>query len=278
MTFIQAQLKDRIGTLAFDHYAKRNALGADLIAEVLGNLDELARADVGVVVIRSASDERVWSAGHDVSELPVADLDPIPYNEPLEELLRAVKRFPAPVIAMVHGSVWGGAFDLVMACDIVLSDETGAFAITSAKLGLPYNTNGFLNFMSRAPLGIVKEMFFTADPISAERALRAGFVNEVIPEAELEERTYAMARTIASRSAAAVAAAKQAMHELSDAVTISPSTYERLHGLRRDAYFGPEYREGIQAFLQKRPPDFEAARARAGGGGGRTRDAPPESG
>jgi methylmalonyl-CoA decarboxylase len=277
MALIQAQLTDRVGTLAFDHYAKRNAVGADLIAEMLGNLDELARAEVGVIVIRSASDERVWSAGHDVGELPVADLDPIPYNEPLEELLRAVKRFPAPVIAMVHGSVWGGAFDLVMACDIVLSDETGAFAITSAKRGLPYNTTGFLNFMSRAPLGIVKEIFFTADPISAERALRAGFVNEVIPQAELEERTYAMARTIASRSAAAVAAAKQAMHELSDAMAISPNTYERLHGLRRDAYFGPEYHEGIQAFVQKRPPDFAAARARAGGGGRGNRDAPAAS-
>ena len=142
----------------------------------------------------------------------------------------------------------------------------------------PIMANGVLYFMSRAPLGIVKEMFFTADPVSADRALRAGFVNEVIPEAELEERTYAMARTIASRSAAAVAAAKQAIHELSDAVTISPSTYERLHGLRREAYFGPEYREGIQAFLQKRPPDFEAARARAGGERGETRDDPPASG
>ena len=262
MTLIQAQLKDRIGTLAFDHYAKRNALGADLIAELLGNLDEFARSDVGVVVIRSASHKEVWSAGHDVRELPVAGLDPMPYNEPLEELLRAVKRFPAPVIAMVHGSVWGGAFDLVMACDIVISDDTGAFAITSAKLGLPYNTNGFLNFISRAPLGIVKEMFFTADPISAERALRAGFVNAVIPEDELVERTYAMARTIASRSAAAVAAAKHAMQELSHAAAISPNTYERLHGLRRDAYFGPEYHEGIQAFVQKRAPDFAAARAR----------------
>jgi methylmalonyl-CoA decarboxylase len=103
------------------------------------------------------------------------------------------------VIAMVHGSVCG-AFDRVMACDVVLADETGAFAITPAKLGLSYSTNGFLNFMSRVPLGIVKEMLFTADPISAERALRAGFVNKVIPGAQLEERTYAMARTIASRS------------------------------------------------------------------------------
>jgi hypothetical protein len=113
MTLIQAQLEDRVGTLAFDHYAKRNALGADLIAEMLSNLDDFARQKVGAVVIRSASDQSVWSSGHDVAELPLADLDPIPYDEPLERLLRAVKRFPAPVIAMVHGSVWGGAFDLV---------------------------------------------------------------------------------------------------------------------------------------------------------------------
>jgi methylmalonyl-CoA decarboxylase len=159
MTLIQAQLKDAIGTLAFDDYAKRNALSANLIAEMLDNLHEFAREEAGAVVIRSAHHQRVWSSGHDVDELPLADLDPIPYSEPLEKLLRAVKRFPAPVIAMVHGSVWGGAFDLVMACDIVLSDETGAFAITSAKLGLPYNVNGVLNFMSRAPLGIVKEIF-----------------------------------------------------------------------------------------------------------------------
>jgi methylmalonyl-CoA decarboxylase len=275
MTLIQAQLKDRVGTLAFDHYAKRNALGADLIGEMLGHLDEFARQGVGAVVIRSAGREPVWSSGHDVDELPLSDRDPIPYDEPLEMLIRTVKRFPAPVIAMVHGSVWGGAFDLVMACDIVVSDETGSFAITSAKLGLPYNTEGFLNFISRAPLGIAKEMFFSADPISAERALRAGFVNEVIPVAELAERTYALARTIASRSAAAVAVAKQAMHELSEAAAIAPNTYERLHSLRRDAYFGAEYREGIEAFLQKRPPDFEAARTR--GGASANRDAPPTS-
>ena len=97
----------------------------------------------------------------------------------------------------------------------------------------------------------------------------------MIPAAQLEERTYAMARTIASRSAAAVAAAKQAIHELSDSVTISLSTYERLHGLRRDAYFGHEYREGVQAFLEKRPPDFAAARARVCGGGNENRGAPP---
>ena len=103
-----------------------------------------------------------------MDELPKADIDPLPYDDPLEQILRAVKRFPAPIVAMVHGSVWGGACDLVLACDLVVADETASFAITPAKIGVPYNIVGILNFMSQLPLAVVKEMFFTADPIDAQ--------------------------------------------------------------------------------------------------------------
>jgi len=208
------------------------------------------------VVLRSAVKEKVWSAGHDVSELPVADVDPLPYSDPLEKLLRAVKAFPAPVIGMVHGSVWGGACDLIMACDLVFGDETCAFAITPAKLGLPYNTGGLLNFMGRLPLTIAKEMFFTANPISAERAERVGIINELVAEAELEARVYQIAEIIATRSPQAIQSSKEAMNVLSGAVAISPGTYERLQGLRRDVYRGSDYREGIQAFMEKRSAKF----------------------
>ena len=185
-----------------------------------------------------------------MEELPKADLDPLPYDDPLEQLLRAVKGFPAPVIAMVHGSVWGGACDLVMACDIVYGDETCSFAITPAKIGLPYNLAGFLNFMSRLPLAVVKEMFFTAEPIAAERAERVGIINAVVPAAELESRVQATARVIASRSPMAIAAFKESIRALSEAAPMNPETFEYLHGLRRRVYFGPDYREGVSAFLK----------------------------
>ena len=256
MALVRTELSARIGTIAFDHYAKRNALSRALIAEVLAALDGFRKEGARAVILKSAANDKVWSTGHDVEELPKADVDPLPYGDPLEQLMRAVKGFPAPVLAMVHGSVWGGACELVMACDIVIADETASFAITPAKLGVPYNAAGFLNFISRLPLTIVKEMFFTADPISAERAERVGIVNLVVPEAELLARTTAMAQTIARRSPAAIAAYKEAIRVLSEAVAINPDTYEYLHGLRRDVYFGPDYREGIQAFLEKRPPQF----------------------
>ena len=253
---IQTSFQDQIGIIAFDHYAKRNALSQRMIAAILDALENFKSLQARAVILRSAQSASVWSAGYAIDELPKAGIDPLPYDEPLEQLLRVVKAFPAPVIAMVHGSVWGGACDLVIACDLVVADETSAFAITPAKIGLPYNMVGILNFMSQLPLAIVKEMFFTADPIGAERAERVGIINRLVPAATLDAETLDFARHIATRSPAAIGAFKEAMRAISGAVSINPDTYEYLHGLRREVYFGPDYREGIAAFLEKRPPKF----------------------
>ncbi|MDI9849098.1 methylmalonyl-CoA decarboxylase [Rhodoblastus sp. 17X3] len=253
---IQTSFQDHVGIIAFDHYSRRNALSQSLIAAVLAAFETFKSRQARVVILRAAQNEKVWSAGHSVDELPKADIDPLPYDDPLEQLLRAVKRFPAPVVAMVHGSVWGGACDLVLACDLVVADETATFAITPAKIGVPYNIVGILNFMSQLPLSVVKEMFFTADPIDARRAERIGLVNRLAPPDALEAETLALARKIASRSPAAISTLKEAMRALSAAAPITPDTYEYLQGLRRKVYFGPDYREGIAAFLEKRPARF----------------------
>ncbi|MBV8616115.1 MAG: enoyl-CoA hydratase/isomerase family protein, partial [Acetobacteraceae bacterium] len=124
MSFIQASSQGHVATIAFDHYAKRNALSEPLIEECLEAFARFQREKARVVVLRSAAPQRVWSAGHDIDELPRAERDPLPYDDPLERLLRAVSEFPAPVVAMVQGSAWGGACDLVMTCDMVFGDET----------------------------------------------------------------------------------------------------------------------------------------------------------
>jgi methylmalonyl-CoA decarboxylase len=256
MALIQTKHSDSIATITLDDHAKRNALSAALIAETLAALEEFKAKAVRALVLRSAASAKIWCAGHDVSELPKANIDPLPYSEPMEQLLRAVKAFPAPVIAMVHGSVWGGGCDLVMSCDLVFGDETCAFAVTPAKLGVPYNVAGLLTFLRRVPLTIAKEMFFTAGPVAAQRAESVGIINQLVPEAKLEAHVYAVAETIATRSPQAIQAAKEAMRVLSEAVSLSPTTYERLQGLRRDVYFGHDYQEGIQAFREKRPAKF----------------------
>lgn len=256
MTLITREIRAQVGIINFNNPAKRNALSEALIDELLQTLCEFADQEVLVVILRAADDCTVWSAGHDISELPLKNRDPLGYFDPQERLLRAIQEYPGPVIAMVHGGVWGGACDLVMTCDMVIGDETSSFAITPAKLGLPYNVTGVLHFMDRLGLNVVKEMFFTADPVPAERAAAIGLLNHLVPSSQLFDFTLAMANKVATRSPLAVAVIKEQCRILSNAYGIAPETFERIQGLRRRVYDSHDYEEGIRAFHEKRAPVF----------------------
>jgi methylmalonyl-CoA decarboxylase len=246
----------QVGVITLDNQRTRNALSAQTSNGVIAALQSLRADGARAVVLRAAPGLRVWSAGHDIDELPHGRRDPLGYNDPLEQLLRAVRTFPAPVIAMVHGSVWGGAFDLVLSCDLVIADETATFAITPANLGLPYNTAGLLHFLGRLPVNLIKEMFFTAAPLDAQKARDWLVVNHLVGSAELEEFTLGLAATMASKSPLAIAVIKEQLRVLMDYQPIAALVYERVQGLRREAYDSSDYLEGLTAFAEKRPPVF----------------------
>ena len=219
-------------------------------------LESLQAQDVRAVVLRAAEGMRVWSSGRDITELPRGRREPLAYNDPLEELIRAVRTFPAPIIAMVHGSVWGGAFDLVLSCDVVIADETAMFAITPANLGLPYNTTGLLHFLGRLPINLIKELFFMAVPVDAKKAKDWLVINHLVEAAELEAYTLDMAATMASKSPLAITVIKEQLRVLNDYQPIAAQVYERIQGLRREAYDSSDYLEGLNAFAEKRQPVF----------------------
>lgn len=244
-----------IGTVILNQPAKRNALGRILLGELLAALDSFQEEGMRVVVIRTMADVKVWSSGHDIAELPSKE-DPLHYSVPLEKAFRAIKEFPGPVIAMVHGSVWGGATQLVLCCDIVIGDETSQFAITPANLGLPFNTTGLLDFMRRLPLNLVKEMFFTARPVMAVEAHKWGILNHLVDSQELENFTYGLARLMASKAPLAIAVIKEQLRVLAEAEPIAPAVMERIEELRHMVAHSDDYVEGIQAFKEKRQPIF----------------------
>jgi methylmalonyl-CoA decarboxylase len=237
MALIRTNTADGVGTLAFDNYAHRNALSAGLIAELIAALAGMREA-ARVVVLRSIAKNAVWSAGHDLHELSPKGQDPLAWNDPLEQLLREIGDFPAPVIAMIDGSVWGGACDLVLDCDISLGDEAATFSFVPAKLGLPYNLSGVQRFVTRLPPNVAMEMACTADPVDAERALRVNILNHLVPTAELEARTYAMAKTIAGRHREAIAAFKAQARLLMATPVASPERLEYVERIRWEAYAG----------------------------------------
>ena len=257
MSLVQAEVFDKVGVITLNNTQKLNALSSQLVNDIVEALDAFQKEQVHIVVLRAPEGAKVWSAGHDVKELPLKLRDPLSYYDSLEVLLRTVEEYPGPVIAMVHGSVWGGACDLIMTCDMVIADKTAKFAMTPAKLGVPYNSTGILHFMNRLPINIAKEMFFTAELMSAERALNVGIINHLVEEEELLPFTLNMATTISTRSILSIQVIKEQFRVLSKAYSITPSAFERVQGMRRKVYDSHDYEEAITAFLEKRPAKFK---------------------
>jgi methylmalonyl-CoA decarboxylase len=253
---VRTGVDGQVGVIILDDRRHRNAIGAQLADGVVAALERLRAQHVRVVVLRAAAGMDVWSAGHNINELPRGRRDPLGYNDSLEGMLRAIRIFPMPVVAMVHGSVWGGALDLVLSCDLVTADETASFAITAANLGLPYNTTGLLHFLGRLPVNLIKEMFFTAAPLDAKKARECLLVNHLVGSAELEAFTLELAAIMAAKSPMAIAVIKEQLRVLTDYQPIAAQVYERIQGLRREAYDSSDYLEGLNAFAEKRPPIF----------------------
>jgi methylmalonyl-CoA decarboxylase len=249
-------LNGRVGTLQFNYDNKLNCLSHALMQEIMEGLHALEREGAYVIVIRARAGAKVWSAGHDVNELPEPRRDPLSYGDPLETLLRHIQDCPVPVVAMVEGTVWGGACDLCCSCDIVVAAEGTTFAMTPAKIGIPYNASGLIHFINHIGLNKAKEMFFTARPTPVHEAWNNGFVNHEVPAADLERFTYDLAARIARNAPLAVRAIKVQFRLLTRGNLIDAETAERIQAIRRQVYDSADYVEGIRSFKEKRNPVF----------------------
>ena len=227
-----------------------------MIEEITSALEGFRALEIRAVVLRAQPGIKVWSAGHDVNELPLRGRDPLGWNDPLRILIRSIQEFPAPVIGMIEGSVWGGACEVAMACDILIATPDAAFAITPAKLGVPYNLGGLMTLINMIPLPIVKEMLFTAQPLPADQALNLGIINYIKANDEIESFVFDMAQRIANNSPLSISSMKDSLRLLSSAHAVTPDLFEKIQGMRRIVYDSEDYQEGIRAFREKRKPRF----------------------
>ena len=256
MTFVLCEKHDQIGVITLNNVAKRNALSHVLVAEAVTALEAMQQDGMRVVILRSPKGSTIWSAGHDIRELPLPGRDPLGFDDALLVLIRKIQYLPIPVIAMIEGSVFGGACDLAVSCDILIGCPTVSFTMTPAKIGVPYNVTGILHFMNLMPNNIVRELFFTALPMSSDQAYRIGILNDMVPLDELEEFTYNKALQITKNSPLSIAAIKEQIRLLGQAYPLSPIMFEHIQGLRRKVYDSNDYREGLASFFEKRPPVF----------------------
>lgn len=255
---VKSEIRDRICYIEMQNADHYNCLSEAMCEELMEALDEGYENECVGIVIGAQTKKGVWSAGHDIHELPTDGSDPLSFEVPMEKLLRKVQDVPIPVIACVSGTVWGGACDLCLSCDMIVSSSNATFAITPAKLGIPYNASGILHFVTQLGINKAREMFFLARPITAEDAMNVGLINHVTDLDKLEEMLENdFLAPLRTNSVLSVSAIKRQFRILSRAATvISAENFERINSYRTKVYKGADYKEGIASFLEKRPPQY----------------------
>src|SRR5262249_885761 len=192
-----------------------NPLSSDVCEQLLASFDEFEKAHVRVIIIRANPNTKIWSAGHDIREIPLDGHDAVTWTTGFERVLRRVQNCTVPVIAMLHSSVWGAACDLAVTCDLAIGTPKTTFAITPVKLGISYNTAGRSPFLGGLPLQIRKGRVFRGNPLSAEDAHRFGLLNRLVSPEKLAATTMEIAETIATRAPLAVSVVKAELSTLS---------------------------------------------------------------
>lgn len=256
---VDKTVKDRICYIEMQNSERFNCLSEQMCAELIDALQFGYDSECVGIVIKAQTRRGVWSAGHDIKELPQDGSDPLAFPVPMERLLRKVQDVPIPVIACISGTVWGGACDLCLSCDMIVSSDNATFAITPAKIGIPYNASGILHFINQLGMNKAREMFFLGMPITASDALNVGLINRVTSlenlDNLLEEQFLAPLRR---NSVLSISAIKRQFRILSRASTvISAENFERINYYRARVFQGEDYKEGIKSFLEKRPPQYK---------------------
>ncbi len=243
----------KIGIVSLNRPEKRNALSEGLLQELTSVLSSIAKENkVSVVIINGIG--KVFSAGHDLME--VHEFDPqqkIALFRTCFLTMRTIREMPQAVIAQVHGIATAAGCQLVAACDLAVAADDTLFGTPGMKIGLFCSAPAV--FLSRN-IGRKKalEMLFTADFMPASDALIHGLVNKIVPPEQLEEATYTMAETIAQYSKSCLAIGKRMFYEQINMEDFTALNYANevmaLNSTTKDC------EEGIQAFLEKRQPDW----------------------
>ena len=232
-----------------------NSLNSELLEQVEVAFRALEH-EHGVRVVVLAGSSPVFAAGADIAEMERKTLaEGIDFGFVGQRVAERVERFPAPVIALVEGYALGGGLELALAADFVVAAEGAQLGLPEVTVGIHPGMGGATRLTRLIGRAQTKLLTYTGIPVSAEEALRLGFVVKVFPASSARSETQALAETIASRAPLGVRWVKKVIDQGLDA---SLAGALHLEGVSAGQTFGTRDRtEGMRAFLERRKPEFE---------------------
>lgn len=260
---IDYAVADAVATITLNRPDAMNALSLEMKRELLAAL-ERARDDARVRAVLLTGSGRAFCAGQDLREHAggMADGDAKPINAKLmntvrehyNPIVRLVTGMGKPVVAAVNGVAAGAGAGLAFACDLRIAAEGARFVMAFSGVGLAPDTGVSWTLQRLAGPAVARELLLLGEPVDAQRALRLGLVNRVVPDGELPAVAGELARRLAAGPTAAYAATKRALdfaavHTLDEALELEAELQEACAATE-------DHRAAVKAFLEKRRPTF----------------------
>jgi 2-oxoglutaroyl-CoA hydrolase len=242
----------RLATIILDAPEKMNRVTMLAREQLRAIFEELSRDEtVGFVVLAGAG-EKAFTAGGDIEGFLAAEPETLTR---LADNIAAPERCPKPVIAKLRGYCFGVGFELALACDFRIAADNVQLALPELNLGMIPGSGGTQRLARIAGLGRAKDIVMRRRRVGAEEALAIGLVTEVVPAAELDEAVSRLVDDLAGLSPLALAMAKRVLNHAYDGPLQLGLELEGLaYGFLRSTR---DFREGVEAFAERRPPRFE---------------------
>jgi len=245
-----------IATLTLNRPEKLNALDASILGALEDALDDLRRDPSVRVAILTGAGEKAFAAGADIASMAtIAPEQAKKFSDKGQRICVTMEEAPFPIIGAINGFALGGGCEIALACDFLYASERAKFGQPEVKLGVIPGFGGTQRLARRVGLGLARELCYTGATIDAQTALRIGLVNAVFPFADLMTKTIEMAKAIVAVGPCAVTACKRVLLNGADIPLVEANELES--AAFATLFATSDQREGMAAFLAKRPAHFE---------------------
>ncbi len=245
---------EHVARLRIANPEKRGALDHQILDAIS---HEVPRIQARCLIITGTGP--VFSAGYDIGGLPEDGFSEAAEKlvaHPFTEAIAAIEDFPYPTIAALNGHTIGGGLELALSCDLRVCADSAKLGMPPAKLGLVYSHAGLDKFIQTIGPARTSELFYSAVNIDAAKALAWGLVNDVRDPQAVGEAAMTLATTIAANAPLSLSGNKRVIRTLLAHAPIDPAVEAELVELRRACFLSEDFREGVRAFAQKRPPHW----------------------